>query len=61
MSDYNDYARLLHQMQSFRASDEAREKFVSVRCRSVLMCRVLPRSQRPNSTLPTDCGANRKS
>ncbi|RMZ67131.1 c-x8-c-x5-c-x3-h type zinc finger [Pyrenophora seminiperda CCB06] len=29
MSDYNDYARLLHQMQSFRASDEAREQFVS--------------------------------
>ncbi|EFQ91728.1 hypothetical protein PTT_11369 [Pyrenophora teres f. teres 0-1] len=29
MSDYNDYARLLHQMQSFRLSDEAREQFVS--------------------------------
>ncbi|KAI0583435.1 hypothetical protein TUN199_05715 [Pyrenophora tritici-repentis] len=29
MFDYSDYARLLHQMQSFRASDEAREQFVS--------------------------------
>ncbi|CAE7195685.1 hypothetical protein P3342_009939 [Pyrenophora teres f. teres] len=29
MSDYNDYARILHQMQSFRLSDEAREQFVS--------------------------------
>ena len=60
MSDYNDYTRLVHQMQSFRASDEAREQFVSVR-RSVLMGRVLPRSQRLNPTLPTNHGANRKS
>lgn len=31
MSDYNDYNLFLHQMQSFRASDEARDQFVSVR------------------------------
>jgi hypothetical protein len=31
MADY-DFTRLLHQMQSFRASDEAREQFVNV-CR----------------------------
>jgi hypothetical protein len=31
MSNYNDYERFVHQMQTFRASDEAREHFVSVR------------------------------
>jgi hypothetical protein len=31
MSSYNDYDRFIHQMQAFRASDEAREQFVSVR------------------------------
>ncbi|KAI4621707.1 hypothetical protein J4E80_004077 [Alternaria sp. BMP 0032] len=29
MSSYNEYERLIHQMQSFRASDEAREQFVT--------------------------------
>lgn len=42
MSSYNEYDRLIHQMQSFRASDEAREQFVTVR---VAESRVRPRDK----------------
>lgn len=42
MSNYNDYERFVHQMQAFRASDEAREQFVSV---CVAELRVRPRDR----------------